>query len=121
MQHGWPDYRLLCPAVATVTYLTDRGGAPTVVFDAAARYRAMNPPSEPAAASSGRGRHSSRSIGRGLVSFPEVGKHIAFRGDLLHGVPAELIACDARPERGGVGGGVAGAVGAPHVCPKQTQ
>ena len=32
-----------CPAVATVTYLTDRGGAPTVVFDAAASYRALNP------------------------------------------------------------------------------
>ena len=105
------DYaRSLCPAVATVTYLTDRGGAPTVVFDAQACYGAMNTKDEGERAAEGtvaaaghrrKGRAGAvgkcQPVRRGFVSFPEIGKHIAFRGDLLHGVPAELNASDARP------------------------
>ena len=97
------DYaRSLCPEVATVTYLTDVGGAPTVVLDGAASYGAMNSPAASTVGGSamrgGGGDITLRQpVKRGLVSFPEVGKHISFRGDLLHGVPAELIACDGRP------------------------
>jgi hypothetical protein len=60
------------PMVATVTYLTS-AGAPTVVLDVA-------PLQLPGTASAT----------RGYVSHPSPGKHIAFDGRLLHGVPPEL-------------------------------
>ena len=57
------------PMLATATYLTD-GGAPLVVFDTA---------------SDGNGR-----VRRGWLVAPRTARHVAFLGDRLHGVPAEL-------------------------------
>ena len=57
------------PMLATATYLTD-GGAPLVVFDTA---------------SDGQGR-----VQRGWLVAPRTARHVAFLGDRLHGVPAEL-------------------------------
>ena len=57
------------PMLATATYLTD-GGAPLVVFDTA---------------SEGSGR-----VRRGWLVAPRTARHVAFLGDRLHGVPAEL-------------------------------
>jgi len=59
------------PYVATVTYLTNLG-PPTVVLE------------QPPVAKS----VEELEIEKGVVSFPEVGKHLAFRGDFLHGVPS---------------------------------
>jgi hypothetical protein len=57
------------PLLATATYLGD-SGAPLVVFDTA---------------SDGTGR-----VRRGWLVRPQRGRHVAFLGDRLHGVPAEL-------------------------------
>ena len=57
------------PMLATATYLTD-GGAPLVVFDTA---------------SDGNGR-----VRRGWLVAPRMARHVAFLGNRLHGVPAEL-------------------------------
>lgn len=57
------------PSLATATYLTD-AGAPLVVFDTA---------------SSGEG-----AVERGWLVSPRRGRHVAFLGDRLHGVPGEL-------------------------------
>ena len=57
------------PLLATATYLGDTG-APLVVFDTA---------------SDGQGR-----VRRGWLVAPRTARHVAFLGDRLHGVPAEL-------------------------------
>lgn len=61
------------PSLATATYLTD-AGAPLVVFDTA---------------SSGEG-----AVERGWLVSPRRGRHVAFLGDRLHGVPGELAPQD---------------------------
>jgi len=65
------------PHIATVTYLSD-WGAPTVVLNRG--------PLTPAEIE----EDDCLDIDEGFVSFPQFGKHVAFRGDLLHGVPAEF-------------------------------
>eukprot|EP00392_Amoebophrya_sp_AT5.2_P014046 g14182.t1 len=67
------------PAWATVTYL-DGLGAPTVVLDLARKdvVSAMDPE-----------KTRSFTIPSGVVSHPAAGKHLAFRGDLLHGVATQ--------------------------------
>lgn len=70
---------LLHPRLATVTYLSDFG-APTVVFDC---------PS-PAPGKMVDTLHN-RAISKGWLSHPEIGKHIAFDGRLLHGAPATFF------------------------------
>eukprot|EP00035_Acanthoeca_spectabilis_P006965 m.130982 g.130982 ORF g.130982 m.130982 type:complete len:344 (+) comp13739_c0_seq1:140-1171(+) len=75
---------LVHPRVATVTYLTGNG-APTVVVD-------QTPLLAPGTAVAS----------QGFVSHPAAGKHIAFGGGLLHGVPPELMlpaAGGAKPPR----------------------
>ncbi len=75
------DLRMVCPLRSTVTYL-DSLGSPTVVLNTSSVDGAdMQPPGMPRQA---------------LISYPKRNKHLLFRGDLLHGVPASL--------RGGSGG-----------------
>ena len=57
------------PMLATATYLTD-GGAPLVVFNTS---------------SDGEGP-----VSRGCLVAPRKARHVAFLGNLLHGVPGEL-------------------------------
>ena len=61
-----------CPHIGTVTYITGLG-APTVVAD-------VSPFSS--------GVQKVKNL---YVSHPEIGKQIAFKGDLLHGCPPELM------------------------------
>ena len=70
---------LLHPRVATVTYLTNRG-APTVVLDR------RSPPMQDVQKTSLQG-----SVSKVWISHPQVGKHIAFDGRLLHGAPATFF------------------------------
>ena len=70
---------LLHPRLATITYLTDHG-APTMIFDQ------RSPPPNDAAKATLEG-----SVGRGWLSRPITGKHVAFDGRLLHGAPATFF------------------------------
>ncbi|CAE7256414.1 CPK1, partial [Symbiodinium pilosum] len=72
------------PCVATATYLTDRG-APLVVLSAPKLPRGQDgaPDADAQPASP---PHNAAAY----VAFPARGLHVAFGGDLLHGVPAEL-------------------------------
>jgi hypothetical protein len=93
--------RNLHPLIASVTYLSDYG-APTMVL-------AQTPLSLPADKTSAtyrggstmhnnggnsqrnkNGNHQSVTIERGALSHPRFGKHLAFSGDFLHGVPSDL-------------------------------
>ena len=94
------------PSCATVTYLTDprSGDPPTVIFDSvhpdaaaqrACRQRqnvdlAEGAEEEEGSGLAGRGRIKSAADGprQACISFPERGKHLAFRGRFLHGCPA---------------------------------
>ena len=67
------------PHLATVTYLTDVGGAPTVVLPAASPLDATTV----AEACSGPIRHAH-------ACWPVRGRHLAFDGRLLHGAPTAL-------------------------------
>lgn len=67
---------MLHPRVATVTYLSDYG-APTVVFNL------KSPPMDDVQRKS-----LEKNIDTAWLSHPELGKHIAFDGRLLHGAPA---------------------------------
>ena len=75
----------VCPAISTVTYLSDCG-APTVVLE-------KTPPTMYEDVDAFRG-----AVGVANASFPESGKHIAFDGRMLHGAPRELA--KSAPERG---------------------
>jgi len=59
------------PDVSSVTYLTN-DGAPTMIFNRTAAQRG------------GQWREGA------VLSFPRRGRHLRFRGDLLHGVPGQL-------------------------------
>ena len=67
---------LLHPRVATVTYLSNTG-APTLVLN-----KHSPPPSDP------QRKSLNGDVRQGWLSGPQDGKHIAFDGRLLHGVPA---------------------------------
>lgn len=67
---------LLHPRVATVTYLSDYG-APTVIFNL------KSPPMEDVERKS-----LEVPIDKAWMSHPQIGKHTAFDGRLLHGAPA---------------------------------
>eukprot|EP00903_Cladosiphon_okamuranus_P007846 g7590.t1 len=77
---------VLCPAVSTVTYLTDVG-APTVVLES----RVPDT-----------GAMEDGDIERVFVSYPELLKHLAFDGGFLHGVPEELIRTEDKGEGYGI-------------------
>ena len=99
--HWDRDYELhredgvcLHPHLATVTYLTGHGGAPTVVL----------PVASPVAASEVAGTCRGP-IRRVHACYPTEGSHLAFDGRLLHGAPAELAAPPPpRATRPGPGG-----------------
>lgn len=77
------DLRMVCPLHSTVTYL-DSLGSPTVVLNTSSVDGAeMQPPGMPREA---------------LISYPKRNKHLLFRGDLLHGVPASLRGGDGDPK-----------------------
>lgn len=69
---------LLHPRVATVTYLSNEG-APTVILDC------KTPHQGNVKALDG------QKISHAWVSYPRVGKHLAFDGRLLHGAPAAVF------------------------------
>ena len=73
----------VCPALSTVTYLSDVG-APTLVLDVPA------PPTADAPLDPSQG-----AIGGGTLSYPKRGKHLVFDGRHLHG------AVPTRTERAG--------------------
>jgi hypothetical protein len=68
---------MLHPRVATITYLSN-AGAPTLILDK------KSPPPGDANKLGGQ-------IGRGWLSGPRLGKHVAFDGSLLHGAPATFF------------------------------
>eukprot|EP00439_Symbiodinium_sp_Y106_P054398 s3439_g7.t1 len=72
------------PLVATATYLTDQG-APLVILSAPTLRR-----QEDGAPDADAPPPSPGSDAAAFVAFPARGLHVAFGGDLLHGVPAEL-------------------------------
>jgi hypothetical protein len=71
---------LLHPRLATVTYLTDHG-APTLVLD----QRSPTPDEWQ------KNVLHNRSVRKGWISHPRVGKHLAFDGRLLHGAPSTFF------------------------------
>ncbi|CAD7967844.1 unnamed protein product [Amoebophrya sp. A120] len=111
-----------CPFLGTVTYL-DNVGAPTVVLDYpkdnevdeevqdGSRGGAPPPPSnignnqrknktmkkKNRSKSASTRTNTKRVIETGFVSHPEAGKHLAFQGNLLHGVPEQLQKTTTRP------------------------
>ena len=101
------DLRMVCPLRSTVTYL-DSLGSPTMILNTSSvDGAAMQPPGMPRQA---------------LLSYPKQNKHLLFRGDLLHGVPASLHG-GGMAGRGGAataasGGGGAAAAGKEIVKPR---
>jgi len=72
------------PHLATVTYVTDFG-APTMVIDA-----------KPLGFGSTDNNDDDNEEDecypeRAWLSYPDMGKHVVFAGDLLHGVPEEFL------------------------------
>jgi hypothetical protein len=98
---------LLHPRLATVTYLTGAGGAPTVVFDCPSPHsqRRRRPEQQNPAAAKAKNSNNNENddddaimlswhgtnVRRAWISHPKVGKHIAFDGRLLHGAPATFF------------------------------
>lgn len=68
------------PHLGTVTYLTSRTAAPTVIFDKRGTFAY--------------GNDASDTLKECILSYPDNGKHICFDGELLHGSPSSL----AHPE-----------------------
>jgi hypothetical protein len=82
-RHGKsPIETWLHPRLSTVTYLSN-GGSPTVIFDTVGKQTVKD---------STHFRHSPPT--QAFVSFPRIGKHLAFSGKLLHGTAPEL--CTSR-------------------------
>lgn len=69
------------PYLSTVTYTSDLNGAPTVVLPVRISFDGQQPTPAPSGVPT---------TGRGVVSFPKRGRHLAFNGRLLHGCPVEL-------------------------------
>jgi hypothetical protein len=78
------------PWLATVSYLCNRG-APTVAMPVS-KFQAEE--QLPAG-----GLDGEIGIKEGYVSFPSKGKHMAFKGHWLHGVPSELVDEDGAPRK----------------------
>lgn len=64
------------PHLGTVTYLTESTGAPTVIFDKKGTFEF--------------GSDASGPLNGCVLSYPSIGKHICFDGELLHGAPSTL-------------------------------
>jgi hypothetical protein len=78
---------LLHPRVGTVTYLSDCG-APTVIFNL------KSPPMEDTQCKS-----LEQNIDKAWLSHPQLGKHTAFDGRLLHGAPALYFPSRQKPHK----------------------
>lgn len=78
------------PELATATYLTG-GGAPLLVFSTCSRGDAFSSEEDATEGSCTAARASAPSPERGWVCFPRAGRHVAFDGRMLHGVPEELL------------------------------
>ena len=76
MDYAVAEEACLHPQLATVTYLTGGGGAPTLCLDKTTAW-------SPADSVEG-------DVARGWLSAPAPGKHIAFDGRWLHGAPTAL-------------------------------
>lgn len=75
------------PHISTVTYLTDKVGAPTMIL--------------PCLADCTSGAPEFRCIDNSyFVSCPKVGKHISFDGRFLHAAPSQLLSSPACQEEG---------------------
>eukprot|EP00520_Triparma_pacifica_P013012 CAMPEP_0118631850 /NCGR_PEP_ID=MMETSP0785-20121206/126_1 /TAXON_ID=91992 /ORGANISM="Bolidomonas pacifica, Strain CCMP 1866" /LENGTH=203 /DNA_ID=CAMNT_0006522571 /DNA_START=78 /DNA_END=689 /DNA_ORIENTATION=+ len=75
--YGMEEFGLnVHPHVATVTYLSDRGG-PTVVLEHSSGSEA--------------GKDFSGSCERVFMSYPESGKHMSFDGRFMHAAPGDLM------------------------------
>ena len=73
------------PWLSTVSYLCDKG-APTVAVPISPfQVEEQLPKNEE------QDNDSKLQVAEGYVSFPKIGKHIAFKGHYLHGVPSELV------------------------------
>eukprot|EP00392_Amoebophrya_sp_AT5.2_P015089 g15280.t1 len=97
-------YATRCPFLATVTYLTQPGMVgneedgsndvnrlsndgsnafpPTIVLDV--------PPFDHAGGSAKNILQEKKTASKALLSYPRIGKHLAFSGNFLHGIPAEF-------------------------------
>jgi hypothetical protein len=65
------------PHLATVTYLSEHNGAPTVVLQHPGKiYASEQPLGE---------------VGEAYLSYPSEGKHLSFDGRLLHAAPSDLV------------------------------
>eukprot|EP00003_Mantamonas_plastica_P020444 TRINITY_DN33005_c0_g1_i1.p1 TRINITY_DN33005_c0_g1~~TRINITY_DN33005_c0_g1_i1.p1 ORF type:complete len:214 (-),score=55.78 TRINITY_DN33005_c0_g1_i1:224-865(-) len=73
---------MLTPYMSTVTYIHDRG-APTMVLNQTTLFGAQDIPLIPQ---------------NGVFSFPKRNKHLMFRGDFNHGVPASLTPQNSKLE-----------------------
>ncbi len=73
------------PWLSTVSYLCDKG-APTVAVPISPFQVEENLPKNKEQDNDGE-----LQVAEGYVSFPKIGKHIAFKGHYLHGVPSELV------------------------------
>jgi len=76
MDYDLVDEACLHPQLATVTYLSGGGGAPTLCLD---KVTAWSPEDSVAG-----------DVSRGWLSGPALGKHISFDGRWLHGAPTAL-------------------------------
>jgi hypothetical protein len=64
------------PHLGTVTYLSTSTGGPTVILDKKGTFAY--------------GSDASSSLKACVLSYPSIGKHICFDGELLHGAPSSL-------------------------------
>ena len=94
-EHAYESYGLVVhPLLSTVTYLSEKGGAPTVLLPHVSLDGA-------GAASAHYARTSSSSGARAtaLLVPPRLGRHLSFDGRWLHGAPAALAPADDGYER----------------------
>ena len=89
------------PWISTVSYMSDLG-APTVAVP-------VSPfdieQSLPKSKEHFENDENELIVSEGYVSFPKIGKHMAFNGHYLHGVPAELVDEEGAPLRNFDGAG----------------
>lgn len=83
------------PELSTATYLTD-GGAPLVIFSTQSEEDMCSSEEDEEGFSEktnteSPGRNATPSPAFGLVCFPRSSRHVVFNGNMLHGVPAELL------------------------------
>ena len=100
------------PWISTVSYMSDLG-APTVAVP-------VSPfdieQSLPKSKEHFENDENELIVSEGYVSFPKIGKHMAFNGHYLHGVPAELVDEEGAPLRNFDGAGARLNPRTSHIC-----